>query len=91
MHYVLENGLLMEFKKENLNKPVEVLRLENSQVKDGKLLTGENNTIAVFTSKKNPIFLRAATNTSYIEWLSAISSHCSNDNLQFDTSLASAL
>eukprot|EP01091_Cochliopodium_minus_P014371 TRINITY_DN4871_c0_g1_i1.p1 TRINITY_DN4871_c0_g1~~TRINITY_DN4871_c0_g1_i1.p1 ORF type:complete len:612 (+),score=172.96 TRINITY_DN4871_c0_g1_i1:345-2180(+) len=88
-HFMLENGLLMEFKRENLQKPIEVIRLEDAKIQEGKTLTGENNTIAVIIPKKNTIFLRTATNSLMIEWLSALSTHTSND-IVFDSSLADA-
>lgn len=88
-HYTLENGFLMEFKRDNLNKPLEVIRLDECEVKEGKLLTGESNSLAIFAPKKNPIFLRTATHSSMIEWLSALGSHCSKEII-FESSLANA-
>ena len=80
----------MEFKKQNITKPIEVIPLSEARVQEGKSLTGESNTIAIFIPKKSTLFLRAATNSLCIEWLSAISSHCSSE-IVFDSSLADAL
>ena len=50
----------MEFKKENLNKPLEVIRLEDARVQEGKALTGDNNTIAILVSKKKSNFFKSS-------------------------------
>ena len=79
----------MEFKKQNDTKPKQIIRLEKSKVQLGKDILGEDNTLIISSDNKHTIFLKATTNDSYIEWLSAFSSNCSNE-LNFDTNLADA-
>eukprot|EP01102_Stenamoeba_stenopodia_P022816 TRINITY_DN964_c0_g1_i2.p1 TRINITY_DN964_c0_g1~~TRINITY_DN964_c0_g1_i2.p1 ORF type:complete len:620 (-),score=149.75 TRINITY_DN964_c0_g1_i2:58-1917(-) len=81
--FVLDNGMLLEFKSEGSNKPVRVLTLSKMSIKLAETFTGTPNTFGLFSSQRDSIYFQANSEPEMIEWVTAIGTYCMNSELEW--------